>query len=180
MELEAAIRAVRNGDAEAYATVVQCSERRLRAFLALQVPDRELVDEVAHLAYITAYEKLQTYELGTNFLAWIKRIALFHLRNECRRRHSHGGTPVEELTFLVAPGPAPGDNQELRDEVARLELCLKKLGPDARELIHMRYSEALEPIDIAERIGKAASHVRTILTRLRQSLATCMEAPHGS
>lgn len=180
MELEAAIRAVRNGDAEAYATVVQHSERRLRAFLALQVPDRELVDEVAHLAYITAYEKLQTYELGTNFLAWLKRIALFHLRNECRRRHSHGGTPVEELTFLVAPGPAPGDREELRDEVARLERCLQKLGPDARELIHLRYSEALEPTDIAERVGKAASHVRTILTRLRQSLATCMETPHVS
>ena len=90
-ELDQAIHSVKRGDTSAYGQIIRLTERRLRASLALQVPDREFVDEVAHLAYITAYEKLEDYMDGTNFLAWLKRIANNHLRNESRRR-SHASS----------------------------------------------------------------------------------------
>ena len=48
MELDDAIHAVRAGDQAAFAAIIDQTERRLRAFLALQVRDRELIDEVAH------------------------------------------------------------------------------------------------------------------------------------
>lgn len=175
MDLETAIQAVRNGDTSAYATVIEETERRLRAHLALQVPDRDLVDEVAHQAYITAYQKLNEYQAGTNFFAWVKRIAVFHLRNECRKRQHHAGTALERLNVLVAPGPEPDERAETSDQVDQLRKCLDKMGPEARQLLDLRYKEALEPSEIAPKVGKAASHVRTILVRLRQALQKCME-----
>src|SRR5262245_51744495 len=139
LELEDAIRAVLQGDSGAFAPIIEQTEARLRASLALQVPDRELVDEVAHQAYITAYRKLAEYQPGTNFTAWLRRIAQFHLRNECRRRRSTGSTPVEALTLLVAPGIDPEDAESKRDDVAVLRECLEKLGPEARRLLTLRY-----------------------------------------
>src|SRR5262249_55623778 len=137
------------------------------------------VDEVAHVAYITAYEKLHDYKTGTNFFAWLKRIALNHLHNECRRR-SHNAEGVEKLSLLIAPGPAATESEETRDLVAQLQRCMEKPGPEARELLELRYQGAMEPIQIGKQLGKTASTVRTILTRLRQSLLNCMEAHHAS
>jgi RNA polymerase sigma-70 factor, ECF subfamily len=179
MELDEAILAVREGDQAAFAAIIDQTERRLRAFLALQVPDRELIDEVAHVAYITAYEKLHDYKPGTNFFAWLKRIALNHLHNECRRR-SHSAEGVEKLSLLIAPGPAALETEETRDRVAQLQRCMEKLGPEAREMLELRYQNALEPTQIGQQLGKTASSVRTMLTRLRQSLMQCMEAHHAS
>ena len=177
-ELDRAISAVRDGDSAAFGQIIELTERRLRAFLALQVPDRELVDEVAHQADVTDYDKLDEYAPGSNFLAWLKRIASNHMRNECRRR-SHASSSQERLAILVAPGPSPTECEETRDRVACLQRCLEKLPPDARRLLMLRYEECLEPAKISERVGKDASHVRTILTRLRQSLLECMEAQNA-
>ena len=181
MDLDEAIEAVRDGDQAAFATIIDQTERRLRAFLALQVPDRELIDEVAHVAYITAYEKLHEYQAGTNFSAWLKRIARNHLLNECRRRsHSQSNDNVEKLELLIAPGPAGLESEENRDRVMQLQRCMKKLGPEARELLELRYQKSMEPAEIGRQLGKSPSTVRTILTRLRQSLLHCMEANHAS
>jgi RNA polymerase sigma-70 factor (ECF subfamily) len=179
MELEQAIQAVRGGDQGAFADIIEQTERRLRASLALQVADRDLVDEVAHQAYITAYQKINEYNAGTNFYAWLRRIAQFHLRNECRRRTHAGLTPLEQLNVLIAPNIDPTQAEETRDSVAMLHRCMEKLGPDARQLLQMRYEECMEPAEIAKQIGKGASHVRTILTRVRQSLMNCMEAQNA-
>ena len=132
MELDEAILAVREGDQAAFAAIIDQTERRLRAFLALQVPDRELIDEVAHVAYITAYEKLHDYKPGTNFFAWLKRIALNHLHNECRRR-SHSAEGVEKLSLLIAPGPAALETEETRDRVAQLQRCMENSDRSARD-----------------------------------------------
>jgi RNA polymerase sigma-70 factor, ECF subfamily len=179
MELDEAIKAVRSGDETAFAEIIEQTERRLRAYLALQAPDRELIDEVAHQAYITAYQKLDEYQTGTNFLAWLKRIAQFHLRNECRRRTHEGQTPIEKLSVLVAPGPSVSEMEDTHDRVAALMRCLEKLGPDARKMIDMRYTDCLEPTIIARQTGRNASSIRTTLTRLRQSLLQCMEGQHA-
>jgi RNA polymerase sigma-70 factor, ECF subfamily len=180
MELEDAIKAVRGGNQGAFANIIDQTEKRLRASLALQVADRDLIDEVAHQAYITAYQKINEYNAGTNFYGWIRRIAQFHLRNECRRRTHAGLTPVEQLNLLVAPNVDPTEAEETRDDVAILQRCMEKLGPDARQMLQMRYEECLEPADIAKQLGKGASSVRTILTRVRQSLMHCMEAQNAT
>ncbi|MBA2479948.1 MAG: sigma-70 family RNA polymerase sigma factor [Planctomycetes bacterium] len=173
MDLDAAIGRVRAGDTEAYAAVVELTERRLRAFLAFHAPDRDLVDEVAQQAYITAYGKLADYTAGTNFLAWLKRIAFNHLQNECRRRQ-RAGNAHERLTELIAPEPA-ADPDLLAERGDALDRCLAGLADEARQLLDWRYRDGVSPAEIARRLGRQASGVRVALTRLRQALFTCME-----
>jgi RNA polymerase sigma-70 factor (ECF subfamily) len=173
MDLDAAIAAVRAGDREAFGVVIDHTQARLRAFLAFRAPQRELVDEVAQQAYITAYEKLADYQLGSSFLAWLRRIALNHLQNECRRRQ-RAASPGDRLAELLAPEPEePGEDDAERAE--RLVRCLTGLGEDARRLLDWRYRDGLSPGQIAERLGRLASSVRVALTRLRQALLTCIE-----
>ncbi|HYE05640.1 MAG TPA: sigma-70 family RNA polymerase sigma factor [Planctomycetota bacterium] len=172
MDIEDAVVAVQAGDHEAYAIVVEGTQRRLRAFLAFRAPDRELIDEVAHAAYVTAFQKLAAYQPGTSFLAWLKAIALNHLRSERRRRS--GGVPLEDIGAALAAEEAPRDD-DLADRVGDLQRCLDRLGEDARRLLGLRYQDALSPAEIAGRLGRAASGVRTSLTRVRQALLPCME-----
>ncbi len=174
MDLDAAITAVRSGDTEAYATVVDLTERRLRAFLAFHAPDRELIDEVAQQAYITAYAKLADYAVGTSFLAWLKRIGFNHLQNECRRRQ-RAGSSRERLADLVAPTPETDDADHLAERAGALDRCLAALGDEPRRLLDFRYRDQLSPSEIARRLGRLASSVRVALTRVRQVLLACME-----
>ena len=177
MDLDAALAAVRAGDREAFASVVDATERRLRAFLAFRAPHRELVDEVAQQAYIPAIAKLGAYALGTSFLGWLKRIALNHLQNELRRRQ-RAGSVLERLDDLLAP-EAAAEAVEIDEREERLARCLATLGEDARRLLDWRYRDRLTPAQIAERLGKLAGSVRVSLTRLRQSLHACLERAHG-
>ncbi|HTL17654.1 MAG TPA: sigma-70 family RNA polymerase sigma factor [Patescibacteria group bacterium] len=178
MELEAALQRVRDGDLEAYGTVIELTASRLRAFLALRVPDRDLVDETAHEAYIIAYEKLDQYVPNTNFEAWLRQIAFLLLRNACRRRRATGAGALERLAFLAAPsGP---DTLELREDIDRLQHCLDQLEPPARELLDLRYRQRMTPADIASRTGRKAATIRSLLTRLRQILRQCMEPPYAT
>ncbi len=174
MELDAALAAVRAGDREAYASVVEATERRLRAFLAFRAPNRELVDEVAQQAYITAFSKLGDYQLGTSFLGWLKRIALNHLQNELRRRQ-RAGSALERLDDLLAPEAA----DEIDEREERLARCIATLDEGARRLIDWRYRDRLSPAQIADRLGRLAGSVRVTLTRLRQALLACLERAHG-
>ena len=56
-----------------------------------------------------------------------------------------------------------------------LRECLREVGTRASEVLRLRYQDALEPQDIAGRLGVSAGSIRVMLSRLRGVLQGCIQ-----
>ena len=73
--VEEAIQKVKEGAARSYEVVVNAYHRRLRALVAAACPPGIEADEIAHLAFVTAFRQIHQYRPGTDFYAWLSVIA---------------------------------------------------------------------------------------------------------
>ena len=69
--------------------------------------------------------------------------------------------------------------REFADRAAALEVCLGKLGGDARAAIDRYYGRGEEVAAIAESLGRRANTVAVMLHRARIALAGCIRAALG-
>ena len=85
MDEQSLIQQVQEGKLEAFGHLMDLHVRRLRAVVALNAPVPHLVDEIAHEAFVFAYNHIQEFQRGTSFFAWLKSIAWNLLRAEIQR-----------------------------------------------------------------------------------------------
>src|SRR3712207_3723190 len=76
---------IRAGDRQLYARLVAAFEPPVRAVVAAMVPEPHVIDDVVNETFFTVYRKLDAYEPGTDFRAWVKAVARNVALNERRR-----------------------------------------------------------------------------------------------
>jgi len=154
---------------------VRREQAGLRAFIRSLGMRAEVVDDVAQEAFLAAYRKLQTFERGTNFGAWLRTIARFLVSKELRkedRRSRVLGQHVAEV--LAMSGTASEHFDEAPERAAALKECLSQLPEKSRRLVQQRYFENLAPAGIASQQGRTANEIRQSLFRLRAALHECI------
>ena len=176
--IEGAIRQVREGHVDAYEVVVRAYQGRLRAMLANSCPPGLDPDELAHLAFVDAFKKIDRYSPGTRFFSWLATIArilvlieLRKLRREARGRENYLETAVARV--LEDEIEAGGTLDESR--VRALRDCVGALPEGLRALVDLRYSRDHSIDSISRRIGKSASAVKFQLFDIRRKLRACVD-----
>lgn len=131
---------------------------------------KDLVQETA----LTLLRKFTEYDSDRPFLPWALGVAKFQILGF---RRDTARCPVmfdAELfeRFTASWGEiAPRSN----DHTAALQTCLSKLAARARQVVQLRYFEALDSNEIAARVGSNAGAVRVLLQRARDQLRVCVE-----
>lgn len=162
---------------------VQWSRTQLpvRAFLIGYLSDRTVVDDCVQEVAILGWKKGPVMETPEQFLAFClacaKRIAMAEVRKKYRKRHQL--LSVESLE-LLADRVATLEHQDASEPPARisaLQECLGSLGPDARQLLELRYSnssgrDALKKQ--ARSTGMSMDAIYKKLERLRTALRDCV------
>ncbi len=177
LDAEVAIQRVQVGSVEDYRTVVQAHHRRLRLWLAGFCPPGVDPDEIAHLAFLTAYRQIGAYRAGTDFFAWLCAFARNLTLGECEKLRRRARNEQNYLELCLAEGQA---NEVINaDAVVEsrwrlLSECLASLKRDARELLGWRYGEGLRVQAIAQRLGRSPSAVSVQLFGLRRLLRECV------
>lgn len=168
-------RQVEGGDNAAFRTLMERHLQPLRSFLALRAPVPDLIDEVAHDAFVFAYQNLGDFTHGS-LQPWLRSIAHNLLRDRLKAhareavKHERYSEQVRWETALAAV------DQPLTDASEHLALCLEKLRHHQRTALNLRYEAQLSSEEIARRTGRSTLAVRTLLMRVRQQLRACMEA----
>jgi RNA polymerase sigma-70 factor (ECF subfamily) len=182
-EIDLAVRRVRAGDREAYRAVIETCEMRLRLIVAGILPNPAAVEDVVQQAFVLAYAKLDQYQTGTGFMAWLATIARYEALNERRRwvnEHAFKRRYGQELRIEQAALAAPELGGTLDEAtVAGLHACIDGLQGRAAAVVRAHYFEAQANEDIASRHGRNPAWVRLVLHRARQALADCLKAKHG-
>lgn len=145
----------------------------LRGFVYGLVPRRHLVDDIVQETFMTACQKADTFEPGTNFRAWIFTIARFKVLAALKRETVRPGVVDPDVVELLADEPV--DDGALRERVAALDGCVAKLARAARQAVVLRYSENLGPSEIAAQMGWSVNALNVALSRARLFLRRCVE-----
>ena len=187
--IEQAITRVRAGDRDAFRVVIAACEGQLRMLVAAILPQLTAVDDVVQKTLVIAFFRLDQYEAGTSFMAWIATIARYQALNERRRWLAERSfkqrlSAEHRLEQAVFHGDDPGPfGQE--PLVSQLSGCIAALREQAGEIVKAHYLDQERIEDIAARYGRSTDWVHLVLHRARKALRTCLTAKlrletHGS
>lgn len=149
----------------------------LRGFIHSLLPDFAAAEDMLQETFLTVSRKADDFELGSNFPAWARRIAMNHVLHQ-RRRFARGPVALSDAVLEALVAAAPEESPEERQtQLVLLRGCLERLAPAAREFVRLRYYGEHAPQEIAEQRGLSAKGVNVTLSRARTHLRACME--HG-
>lgn len=176
--IDAALQQVLRGETAAFEVIVRRFERPLRAWLAAHAPAGVDVDEIAQRSFVAAFTRLNEFELGTGFAAWLFTIARYQLRTETTRLrriadyHARYGPDLlqRELDRRCSESP-----EMWTTRLECLQMCLESLGEHLRRFVEWRYDEEISLEEMAARSGRSVSAVKKQLWKVRQKLQLCIE-----
>ena len=175
----------RNGDVNAYESLVQ-QYQQLAYRVAYQVTgDAADAEDAAQEAFVNAYYALGRFRPGAPFKPWLCRIVANEARN--RRMAAHRRTALAERAHQAqASGeaaPSPEAAAEADDFRATLVETLGRLRDDDRLILSYRLFFDFSEADMAQALkvpkGTVKSRLSRALARLRTALPADFQLPSG-
>jgi len=136
--------------------------------------DFHLAEDLFQEVSITACRKIDSFEQGTNFSAWMREIARLKIL-EHRRKAAQNGLPVDNELLEKMNSSFLRSESLWEHEKELLRNCLKTLTARAQDMIRMKYEHSMLIKEIARKIGQAEGAVQVALSRARSSLRQCMD-----
>jgi RNA polymerase sigma-70 factor (ECF subfamily) len=162
------------------------ASRALWCIAAAITGDRSRAEDVVQEAALAALQKLDDFEPGTSFLAWMGRFVRYTALNEARRQRTRAAAPLEAVDVAEPDGStAPEADRAVAlsgalsieqgafdDHVLK---ALKQLDEVARACLLLRtvhdmpYKQIALVLDVPE--GTAMSHVHRARQAMRHQLS---------
>lgn len=157
------VERARQGDHDAFATLVRGMIGRLDTSARLIVRDHELARDAVQDALIRAWRDLRGLRDPDRFDAWLSRLLVNACLDQVRRRRRR---PIEvEITALHAPSE-PDASSSLADRQL-LDGVLQRLDERGRAIVVLHYYLGLPLTDVAVSL---AIPVGTVKSRLHRAL----------
>ncbi|HEX5366507.1 MAG TPA: sigma-70 family RNA polymerase sigma factor [Acidimicrobiales bacterium] len=176
-ELELAFRAGEDGSLEAayrrYGRIVYTFARRATG--------DDLADELTQDVFLAAWSSAARFDPDRGALAgWLIGIAR-HKAVDALRRRERAAARVERAGALAGPPPSSAEVDHLAERLAVGE-CLRRLRPDAREVVELAFWSDLTHEQIAGRrtgrpLGTVKAQIRRSLGAMRRYLEGLDAAP---
>ncbi|MFH1377355.1 MAG: sigma-70 family RNA polymerase sigma factor [Planctomycetota bacterium] len=178
MDIDQAITAIKAGDVERFETIVRTYQKRVRAFVAVFMPDENQVDDIAQEAFVRAFEMIGEYRANTNFYAWLKAIARNTLlaalktkKRELAKREQYLEAMQKENSIYELEEGNTND-----DAVIQLKKCVEQLSESNQRMIRKRYTEN-RPLDsLSAELNRSVDSIKVSLFRIRKALKDCLES----
>jgi RNA polymerase sigma-70 factor, ECF subfamily len=147
---------------------------RLLYYLMALLPNGDDAADVMQETSLVLWNKFDSFEIGTNFLAWACKIArlqtMKHYERNSRSAKLFDTSTLEKLAVDAMDSAArPSVPLEV------LESCLARLSESERKLIRRRYEHGSSVKQLAIDIGRTADSLSKSLGRIRRALLQCLE-----
>ena len=165
------VRAQR-GDVEAYARLVEATQRMVQGVALSVLRDSTTAQDAAQQAYLRAFRRLSDLQEPASFAGWLRRIVITVAFNMRRARR------VTFVTLDDIPDVPVLDESESRWSEAqrhRLASALLSLTPEERQLCDRRYHGQWTTARLAAQAGVDEAAMRKRLQRIRDKLRKEME-----
>ena len=180
--LDQHIQACLEGDKDRFEEIVKVCEPKVRAVLAAMSPDPNMVPDLTQEVFLIVYQRLATYQPGTNFSAWVRTIARNVAQNARRRwyrRREMHEQYQSEAERLIAENIDRLVESLPEETLASLRECVEGLGGRNKDLVEGYYFEAASLKRIAEFLNMSTTAAKVALHRARLAIGKCLRRKGG-
>ena len=167
------IQAAKNGDQAAFGHLVETYQKRVYALTVRMCPTRELAEEAAQEAFLSAWQGLPFFRGDSAFSTWLYRLASNACVDLLRKEGRHQGPSLDDETVtadVADPSPTPEKAAEQRELRAQIEAGLRSLSPEHREVLVLREIQQLSYDEIADTLSLDLGTVKSRINRGRRQL----------
>ncbi len=162
------------GNAQAFGQLYDAAVDRVYRFLFFRVNDVQTAEDLTSLVFLKAWENLHRYQPRGPFLAWLYSIARNTVIDHYR---THKQTvSLEEAAPLASRNPKPDDLVDLHFEMTALQAAMRRLTPEQREVLTLKFIAEFDTAEIARRLRKSEGAIRALQMRALQALARVMKS----
>jgi RNA polymerase sigma-70 factor (ECF subfamily) len=166
----AAVLAVRGGDVDAFARLVELYQRRLFGLALMLTREPAAAEEVAQDAFVRAFTHLAAYDERRPFYPWLATIAVRLAQNWMYRRARAAEREGVALEQGADAGVDPLEALIADESSRRLWRSVAALPPGERTAAILHYRQEMSVHEIARALGVTDGTVKTLLFRARQKL----------
>ena len=149
-------------------------QSRLFAYVLSLLGNRSQAEDVLQETNAVLWRKAHDFKLGTNFSAWMLKVAYFQVM--AYRRKLTRDRLVFDDDLLQDIAEDAEKNCELQEQKQRiLGECIKKLNKRYQELIRRGYTEGATLKSIAAQSGQSENSIKQALFRARAALIECVK-----
>ncbi len=169
------VRALRQGDEEAFATLVRRHQGRIYNLAYNYVKDEEEAKDLTQDIFITVHRTLPSLRDENKFSAWLYQLALNHCRNRYKRLQRRGFFRSRSLDDPDSPlhltsGETPEGLLGQQDQDRLVREAIAALSEAEKEIIILRDIEGLAYDEIGEVLEIPLGTVKSKLNRARLAL----------
>jgi len=148
-------------------------QNRIFAYILTLVPHCADAEDIMQETASVAWEKFGTFKEGTDFAAWLKKIA-FHKVMDHRKRGGHYRVIFSDDLLRVLAPRAEETFEQTDTRMAALKSCLKSLSSPDRQLLKRRFEDGLTIKAIAEETNRPVQGLYKVMIRILDQLRRCV------
>jgi RNA polymerase sigma-70 factor (ECF subfamily) len=165
------VRQAQAGDRPAFATLADRYWPRLYRWLYHLTHNQHAAEDLAQETFLKAYTALASFRPGSNFRAWLYRIAYNNFVNAWREE---GRTRQPFPDHLPDAGQGPDEHAMSEEGLRLLARAVGRLPPDFRAAFLLRVEEDLPFRQVAEVLKTTETTARWRVFKARQKLMTVL------
>jgi RNA polymerase sigma-70 factor, ECF subfamily len=162
--VERLVAAAQGGDPEAFGALFDHYHGPVYRYVAARVGRPSDAEDLAQLVFVKALEALPRYEArGVPFGGWLFKLARNVVIDHIRTRREHAALDLAAERPAAEDGP--GELAELRQEMDSVALALRRLTPEQREAIELRFFAGLSAKEAAIAMDRQEGTIRGLQFR---------------
>jgi RNA polymerase sigma-70 factor, ECF subfamily len=162
--IERLVEAAKDGDPEAFGALFDHFYGPVYRYVAARVGRPSDAEDLAQLVFVKALEALPRYELrGVPFGGWLFRLARNVVIDHVRTRREH--VTLDIIVQQSTEDDGPDELAALRQDMDSVAFALRRLTPEQREAIQLRFFAGLSAREAAIAMGRQEGTVRGLQFR---------------
>ena len=158
------------GDKDAFAELIERYQAPLRYFISHLSSNSEVTEDVFQDTWLTVIRRIYSLKSTEAFSTWLYRIARNKVYQQLR-----GKQKLSELNENIAVPNDTDDDVFSPEDAAKIHGCLKKLRPEHREVLMLRFLEQMSYNEITKVIACGLGTVKSRIYYAKLALKKEME-----
>ncbi len=148
-------------------------QNRVYAYILTLVPHGADAEDIMQETASVAWEKFESFREGTNFPAWIQKIAYYKILDYRKKGGTQRTIFNDDLLDLLAQ-EAHQAFEQTEPRLDALRSCLGRLSSADRRLLKQRYEEGHTIKSIAEQAQRSVQGLYKVMIRIHDQLRRCV------